>query len=125
MQKRLTCYWFLDGKSHTGTAIAEWVRYTRSMFCPPPPRKSHLGELAIQEVMNSHALAGEQKTGVFLFEDHRIANTSFYVPANCRKISTRAFLTFLEEAGAIDSAIDIERRAVHHGRNFSRSHFPP
>jgi len=55
------------------------------------PRKSNLGELAIQEAMNDFALESPPKTGVFLFEDHKIARASFLVPDNCRKVSTRAF----------------------------------
>ena len=49
------------------------------------PRKSHLGELAIQEAMNGFALTEAPRIGVFLFEDHRIARTSFHLPDNCRK----------------------------------------
>ena len=64
-------------------------------------------------------------TGVFLFEDHKIARASFMVPDNCRKVSTRAFLIFLEQKGLIDSATDIERRAVRSGRAFSTLRFPP
>lgn len=124
----------------TSAAVVEWVElhklrivatntlsYYRqqSAVGSTPSRKAHLGELAIQEIMNSHALTGEQDTGIFLFEDHRIASASFLVPENCRKISTRAFLTFLEETGAITSAIEIERRAVQRGQNFSQLRFPP
>ena len=89
------------------------------------PRKSNLGELAIQESMNEFALTLPPKTGVFLFEDHKIARTSFLLPDNCRKISTRAFLIFLEQKGWIPSAADIERRAVLAGRAFSKLRFPP
>ena len=89
------------------------------------PRKSNLGELAIQESMNEFALVVPPRTGVFLFEDHKIARTSFLLPDNCRKISTRAFLIFLEQRGWIPSAADIERRAVLAGRAFSRLRFPP
>ncbi|MDP1698569.1 MAG: hypothetical protein Q8L45_12435 [Xanthomonadaceae bacterium] len=88
-------------------------------------RKSNLGELAIQEAMNDFALDQTQKTGVFLFEDHKIARASFLVPDNCRKISTRAFLLFLEHKGWLASAAEIERRAILAGRNFSRLRFPP
>jgi hypothetical protein len=89
------------------------------------PRKRNLGELAIQESMNEFALMTPPKTGVFLFEDHKIARTSFLLPDNCRKISTRAFLIFLEQKGWISSAADIERRAVLAGRAFSKLRFPP
>jgi hypothetical protein len=93
-------------------------------------RKSNLGELAIQETMNDFALhefdaAQPQKTGVFLFEDHKIARAGFLVPDNCRKISTRAFLLFLEQKGWLASAAEIERRAIQGGRNFSSLRFPP
>lgn len=88
-------------------------------------RKSNLGELAIQETMNDFALDQPQKTGIFLFEDHKIARASFFVPDNCRKISTRAFLIFLEQKGWLASATEIERQAIQAGRNFSRLRFPP
>ena len=88
-------------------------------------RKSSLGELAIQETMNDFALDQPQKTGVFLFDDHKIARASFLLPDNCRKISTRAYLLFLEQKGWLASAAEIERRAIQAGRNFSRLRFPP
>lgn len=88
-------------------------------------RKSNLGELAIQEAMNEFALEQPPKTGVFLFEDHKIARASFLVPNNCRKVSTRAFLIFLEEKGWLESAADVERRALLAGRAFSSLRFPP
>ncbi len=87
-------------------------------------RKSNLGELAIQEAMNAFALEQPPKNGVFLFEDHKIARASFLVPDNCRKISTRAFLIFLEQKGWCTSAADIERKAIQAGRAFSRLRFP-
>ena len=90
-----------------------------------PQRKAHLGEFAIQETMNQMALAQRNQTGVFLFEDHRIARASFLLPPQCRKVSTRAFLIFLEERGWIASAAAIERRAVLAGRAFSSLRFPP
>lgn len=89
------------------------------------PRKSHLGELAIQEAMNDFALEYPPKTGVFLFEDHKIARASFLVPDNCRKVSTRAFLLFLEQKGWLESATEVERRAMQAGRAFSTLRFPP
>lgn len=89
------------------------------------PRKSNLGELAIQEVMNDFALQQPPKTGVFLFEDHKIARASFLVPDNCRKVSTRAFLIYLEQKGWLASAAEIERKAVQNGRQFSSLRFPP
>ncbi len=97
---------------------------------PAAARSANLGELAIQETMNDFALkeltTGQpQQTGVFLFEDHQIARASFLLPNNCRKISTRAYLLFLEQQGWIVSAADIERRAIQAGRNFSKLRFPP
>jgi len=89
-----------------------------------PVRKANLGELGIQEAMSEFGLAADQ-TGVFLFEDHKIARASFLLPDNCRKVSTRAFLMFLEQQGLIDSAPEIERRAIHAGRQFSQIRFPP
>lgn len=87
-------------------------------------RKSNPGEIAIQEAMNELALAAPATTGVFLFEDHKIARASFLLPDNCRKISTRAFLLFLEGKGWIDSAAEVERAAISNGRNFSQLRFP-
>lgn len=101
-------------------------RYQQALAAPAAAaRKANLGELAIQEAMNDFALDQAQKTGVFLFEDHKIARASFLVPDNCRKISTRAFLLFLEHKGWLASAADIERRAILAGRNFSKLRFPP
>ncbi len=88
-----------------------------------PLKKSGLGELAIQEAMNDFALAHPMDTAVFLFEDHRIMKTSFLVPENCRKVSTRAWLIFLQEKGWIPSAADVEYKAVSNGRNFSKLKF--
>lgn len=92
---------------------------------PAAARTANLGELAIQETMNDFALDQPQQTGVFLFEDHKIARASFFLPDNCRKISTRAYLLFLEQQGWLESAADIERRAIQAGRSFSKLRFPP
>ncbi len=118
---------------HWVEANKVWVRTTRTFQHyqqtlateTAPARKSNLGELAIQETMNDFAIDQPQKTGVFLFEDHKIARASFLVPDNCRKISTRAYLLFLEQKGWLASAAEIERRAIQAGRNFSRLRFPP
>ena len=90
-----------------------------------PVRKANFGELAIQEAMNEFGLGPADQTGVFLFEDHKIARASFLLPDSCRKVSTRAFLMFLEQHGLIDSASDVERRAILAGRQFSQIRFPP
>lgn len=124
----------------TSDKLAQWaasgqvsVRATRSFqhhrqtlaANPAAARTANLGELAIQETMNDFALDQPQKTGVFLFEDHKIARASFLLPENCRKISTRAYLLFLEQQGWLESAADIERRAIQAGRSFSKLRFPP
>jgi len=49
--------------------------------------------------MNNFALTITPRTGVFLFEDHKIARASFLLPDNCRKVTTCAFLIFLEQRG--------------------------
>lgn len=87
------------------------------------PRKSNLGEIAIQEVMSGFALDKPPKSGVFLFEDHKIARARFVMPDNCRKVSTRAFLLFLEQKAWITSAADVERKAIQAGRAFSTLRF--
>ncbi|MDE1953331.1 MAG: hypothetical protein KGL51_01495 [Betaproteobacteria bacterium] len=106
-------------------ATRTFQRYQQTLTAKTAPmRKSHLGELAIQETMGDFALDQPQKTGVFLFEDHKIASARFLLPDNCRKISTRAYLLFLEQRGWLASAADIERQAIQAGRNFSRLRFP-
>lgn len=87
-------------------------------------RKANLGELSIQEAMHEMALCEPEHVGVFLFEDHKIARASFMLPDNCRKISTRAYLQFLENNRWIESAAQIERAAISQGRSFSRLRFP-
>lgn len=62
--------------------------------------------------------------GVFLFEGHKIARASFLVPDNCRKVSTRAFLQFLQQKSWLASASEIERKAIQAGRTFSSLRFP-
>ena len=95
----------------TNQKIADWIeknnievlesdiyqRYQTALSDGKSPRKNNLGELATQEIMNQFVLKEPPQTGVFLFEDHKIARTSFVLPESCRKISTRAFLTFLEQ----------------------------
>ena len=123
----------------TSLAIADWAKVNSLQVLPTKtlahfkrlqasadaaPRKSNLGELAIQEAMNDFALIDPPPTGVFLFEDHKIARTSFLLPAQCRKVSTRAFLIFLEQKGWLESAAEVERKAILNGRNFSKLRFP-
>ncbi len=123
----------------TSQKIAQWVaqqplvvretrvfqRYTQALATGALPRKANLGELAVQEVMTDFALISEPPTGIFLFEDHKIARASFLLPEHCHKISTRAFLQFLEQKGLVESAAEIERRAIQAGRTFSQLRFPP
>jgi hypothetical protein len=90
----------------------------------PAPRKANLGELAVQEVMSSFALTTPPTQGVFLFEDHKISRASFLLPESCQKVSTRAFLLFLEQQGFIPSAAEVQARAVRAGRAFSQLRFP-
>lgn len=123
----------------TSQAIADWVKVNNLQVLPTktlahlkhmqttdpaPQRKSNLGELAIQEAMNDFALIDPPPTGVFLFEDHKIARASFLLPTQCRKVSTRAFLIFLEQKGWLSSAAEVERKAILNGRNFSKLRFP-
>jgi len=75
--------------------------------------------------MSSFALATPPTRGVFLFEDHKIARASFLLPASCQKVSTRAYLLYLEQAGLIESASEIQARALRAGRAFSQLRFPP
>jgi hypothetical protein len=119
----------------TSDKLAKWVKSHKLPVVPTKTfqhyqqtatsRKSNLGELAVQEAMNDFALKQPPKTGVFLFEDHKIARASFHVPDNCRKVSTRAFLIFLEGKGWLESAAEVERRALLAGRAFSSLRFPP
>lgn len=123
----------------TSGKIANWVAATQTAILPTrtfahfkqasgegaAARKNNLGELAIQETMSDFALMTPPKRGVFLFEDHKIARASFLVPDTCQKVSTRAFLIFLQQKGMIESAEAIERHAVRAGRAFSSLRFPP
>ena len=90
-----------------------------------PRDRAHLGEQAIQETLNQFALREPAQSAVLLFEDHAIARNSFFVPAACQKVSTRAFLIVLEQKGWIESASAIERKAIQAGRQFSQLRFPP
>jgi hypothetical protein len=129
-------------RNHTPTsqAIGVWVKANKLPVLPTRtlehylrmqansasiPKKSNLGELAIQETMNDLALIDPPQEGIFLFEDHKIARASFLLPDNCSKVSTRAFLLFLEQKGWLASAADVERKAIVNGRQFSQLHFPP
>lgn len=87
-------------------------------------RKTGLGELAMQEAINQLALLEPPQATVLLFEDHKIARASFHLPEGTLRVSTRAFLLFLQEQGWLDSAAEVERRAILAGRRFSQLRFP-
>jgi hypothetical protein len=117
----------------TSEKIAVWAAQPRVHILPTqtlaahlklPRSKAHLGEQAIQETLNQFALCEPHQSAVLLFEDHAIARNSFFIPPGCQKISTRAFLMFLEQKGWIESAVAIERQAIQAGRNFSQLRFP-
>jgi hypothetical protein len=118
----------------TSEKIARWAAQAGVDILPTqtlaahlknPQRKAHLGEQAIQETLNQFALCEPPQSAVLLFEDHAIARNSFFVPPGCQKVSTRAFLIFLEQKGWIESTSAIERQAVQAGRQFSQLRFPP
>jgi hypothetical protein len=117
--------WAATGQVSVRTTRTFRYHQQRLATDPAAARTANLGELAIQETMNDFALEQPQQTGVFLFEDHKIARASFLLPDNCRKISTRAYLLFLEQQGWLESAADIERHAIQAGRSFSKLRFPP
>ena len=117
--------WAAAGQVSVRTTRTFQHRQQRLAANPAAARTANLGEVAIQECMNDFVLEQPQQTGVFLFEDHKIARASFLMPDNCRKISTRAYLLFLEQQGWLVSAADIERRAIQAGRSFSKLRFPP
>ena len=120
----------------TSKKLAKWLKrksvqiistqtfHIHAQVLGQPGRKANLGELAIQEAINQMALAQPPQRAVLLFEDHRIASANFYLPDDSLKVSTRAFLAFLQDKGWIDSATDIERRAILAGRQFSQLRFP-
>lgn len=92
---------------------------------PTKKTTADLGEWAIQEVMTDFASAPEPTIGVFLFEDHKVARATFLLPPTCQKVTTRAYLIFLEEQGLIASAAGVARAALQAGRAFSQLRFPP
>ena len=122
----------------TSQAIADWVQVNKLQVLPTQTcahlkqmqasgelmPKSNLGEFAIQEAMNDFALINPPPIGVFLFEDHKISRNSFLLPTQCRKVSTRAFLIFLEQRGWLKSAAEVEQKAILKGRNLSKLRFP-
>ncbi len=118
----------------TSEKIAKWAAQADVDILPTqtlaahlknPLRKAHLGEQAIQETLNQFALSETTRSTVLMFEDHAIARNTFFVPPGCQKVSTRAFLIFLEQKSWIESASAIERQAVQAGRQFSQLRFPP
>lgn len=110
----------------TATFLQFHALQTEAARAPPgpPARKAGLGELALQEAINKLALAQPPQPVVLLFEDHKIASTAFHLPQGTLRVSTRAFLLFLQEKGWLESAAEVERQAVHAGRKFSQLRFP-
>jgi hypothetical protein len=109
----------------TSQKLAQWAAQssvkviatqTLAAHLKNPIRKAHLGEQAIQETMSQFALQEPPQSAVLLFEDHAISKTNFFIPPGCQKISTRAFLLFVEQKGLIESASAVERKAVQAGR---------
>jgi hypothetical protein len=118
-------HWARERQVHVLTTRTFEHHHRAAATAAPAPKTSNLGELAIQEVMTAFALATPSTQGVFLFEDHKIARASFMLPHGCQKVSTRAFLLFLEEQGLIESAAEVQGRALRAGRGFSQLRFPP
>jgi hypothetical protein len=119
-------------RTPTSQQIAAWVSDQQVPVLPTEVcrraagrRQRHLGEMAIQETMQALAMEEPPRRGVFLFEDHKIARATFLLPPGCLKVTTRAWLLFLERGGWLESAVAIERRAIEAGRQFSRLRFPP
>lgn len=111
----------------TTDTFAHYEAQLRSAAKDPtraPPRKAGLGELALQEAINRLALSDPPQPAVLLFEDHKIAGTGFHLPHGTLRVSTRAFLLFLQDKGWLESAADVERQAVLAGRRFSELRFP-
>jgi len=120
---------FVKEQALTVVTTDVWRRYQQRLVDiaagnGAPPRKAGLGELAIQEYMTRLGLEEPAVSAIFLFEDHKIAQASFHLPDSAHRVSTRAYLYFLEERGWIASAEEIERRAIQNGRDFSRIRFP-
>ena len=89
-----------------------------------PTHKAGLGELAMQEAINQLALQEPPQPVVLLFEDHKIVRAGFCLPEGTLRVSTRAFLSFLEEKGWLASAVEVEQAAIRAGRQFSALRFP-
>jgi hypothetical protein len=64
------------------------------------------------------------QSAVLLFEDYKIARSGFYLPEGSLRVTTRAFLSFLEEKGWLFSAAEVEHAAIQAGRQFSQLRFP-
>lgn len=115
---------WVDANSVSIMATRTFQRFQAAQSRGGEVRKANLGELSIQEAMHEMALYEPEHIGVFLFEDHKIARASFMLPDHCRKVSTRAYLQFLESKGWIESAAEVEGVAIAQGRSFSRLRFP-
>ncbi len=121
-------------RSHTPTSqqIGAWVKdqcipgwSTEVCRRAAGRRQRNLGEMAIQETMQAFVMEDPPGRGGFLFKDHKIARATFLLPPGCLKVTTGAFLLFLERGGWLESVVPIERRAIEAGRQFWRQRFPP
>ena len=87
-------------------------------------KKRYARQRAIQDVLFEFSDESEQqgkpRYALLLFEEHKIAGTSFVLPDNVYVISTMAFLRKLEEMRIIESAMDVRDAAVKAGREFSQ-----
>lgn len=87
-------------------------------------KKRHAGERAIQDFLFEFYDESEQQEqpryALLLFEDRKIAGTSFVLPENVYVISTMALLRKLEEMRIIPSALEIRDAAVKAGRDYSQ-----
>ena len=97
---------------------------TRMAASGEPARKVGLGELALQEAIHDLAWLEPPQPVVLLCEDHKIARSAFHLPEGTLRVSTRAFLIFLEERGLLASAAEVEHRAIQAGRRLSALRFP-
>lgn len=76
--------------------------------------------MATRDAINQLALLEPPQAPVLLFEEHKIARASFHLPKGTLRVSTRAFL---QDKGWLESAADVERRAILVGLRFSQLRF--
>lgn len=116
----------------TSEAIATWVlsngfviettetyKHYKINDADAERKQRNLGELAAQELMLELSRRMPSTKLIFLFEDAKVAKAGFVLPDQCSKVTTRAFLRYLEQRGLISSSVAIERAANQAGRQFS------